>query len=168
MQISEFDKVWGIFEEAFSEAGRRSKEKQFDLLSNPLYNLDTYEEDGRIVAYIAYWNFDNFLYVEHLATDSSMRGRGIGGKMLRDLMTKQEQLTVLESEIPHDEISTRRISFYERLSFEVNGYDYVQPPYNDAYEELPLAFLSRPRLLSKEEFEAARQTIYQEVYNRDI
>lgn len=168
MNRDQFDVVWGIFVKSFSEDERRIKEKQYALLSNPLYNLDTYEENDRTVAYIAYWDFGDFLYVEHLATEPEMRGRGIGGKMLKDLIKQKNRLTVLESEKPDEEIAKRRIGFYDRLGFKVNSYEYFQPSYGEGKEELSLVFLSNPRLLAPDEFEKIRLTIYKNVYNKQL
>ncbi len=168
MNRDQFDVVWGIFVKSFSEDERRIKEKQYALLSNPLYNLDTYEENDRTVAYIAYWDFGDFLYVEHLATEPEMRGRGIGGKMLKDLIKQKNRLTVLESEKPDEEIAKRRIGFYDRLGFKVNSYEYFQPSYGKGKEELSLLFLSNPRLLAPDEFEKIRRTLYKNVYNKQL
>lgn len=168
MNRDEFDVVWDIFIKSFSEDERRIKEKQYALLSNPLYNLDTYEEEGRIVAYIAYWDFGDFLYVEHLATDPEMRGQGIGGKMLKDLIKQTGRLIVLESEKPDEAIAKRRLGFYERLGFKVNRYEYYQPSYGEGKEELSLVFLSNPHLLAPAEFENIRRIIYKNVYNKQI
>lgn len=168
MNRDQFDVVWSIFVNSFSDDERRIKEKQYALLSNPLYNLDTYEEEGRTVAYIAYWDFGDFLYVEHLATEPEMRGQGIGGTMLADLVKQKGKLTVLESEKPDEAIAKRRIGFYERLGFKVNGYEYFQPSYGEGKEELSLVFLSSPHLLSPEEFDNIRRSIYRNVYNRQI
>jgi ribosomal protein S18 acetylase RimI-like enzyme len=168
MNRDKFEVIWDIFVKSFSEDERRVKKKQYALLQNPLYHLETYELEGLTVAYIAYWDFGDFLYVEHLAAEPEMRGQGIGGKMLKDLINQTGKLTVLESEKPEDRISKRRIGFYERLGFKVNSYEYFQPSYGDGKEELALFFLSSPRLLLAEEFENIRRTIYSNVYNKQI
>jgi ribosomal protein S18 acetylase RimI-like enzyme len=168
MNRDKFEVIWDIFVKSFSEDERRVKKKQFALLQNPLYHLDTYESNGLTVAYIAYWDFGDFLYVEHLATEPEMRGQGIAGKMLKDLINQTGKLTVLESEKPEDNISKRRIAFYERLGFKVNRYEYFQPSYGEGKEELSLLFLSNPHLLAPGEFENIRRIIYKNVYNKHI
>ncbi|QRN86707.1 GNAT family N-acetyltransferase [Clostridia bacterium] len=168
MTEKEFNIIWNLFLESFSKDERRTKKKQYALIKNPLYHLDAYQENNETIAFLAYWNFGDFLYVEHLATEPKMRGKGIGRKIIKDLTHKSNKLVVLEAEKPHDEMAKRRIHFYERLGFYVNDYEYYQPSYGEDKDELSLLFLSHPRAISHAEFEKIRQTIYREVYQKDI
>lgn len=168
MTEKEFDIIWNLFVESFRTDERRDKEKQFELLSNPLYHLETLQNNKKAIAYIAYWNFDDFLYVEHLATAPEMRGQGIGKNILKELIERVNKLTVLEVEKPHDNIAKRRIQFYKRLGFQVNDYEYFQPSYGKDKNEVPLLFLSNPRQISYIEFDRIRKTIYREVYHKNI
>lgn len=168
MNRDKFEVIWDIFVKSFTEDERRIKAKQYALLQNPLYHLETYKSDGLAVAYIAYWDFGDFLYIEHLATEPAMRGQGIGGKMLSDLLKKHNKQTVLESEKPEEELSQRRIGFYQRLGFKLNDYEYFQPSYGVGKEELSLVFLSYPDALTREQFMTIRRTIYENVYNKQI
>ena len=74
---------------------------------------------------------------------------------------------VLEAE-PYDsgELAKRRIAFYERQGFVVNEYEYIQPAIAKGEEPIPLIIMSSPRALSKTEYEAIRDAIYREVYDK--
>ena len=56
-------------------------------------------------------------YGEHFAVDPDERGGGYGGKALRLLCEELQTPVVLEVELPFDEMSRRRIGFYQRSGF---------------------------------------------------
>ncbi len=74
----------------------------------------------------------------------------------------------LEAELPADDLARRRIGFYKRNGFVVNGYDYVQPPYEEGKSSIPMKILSYGRPLKEDEFNKIKLLIYKEVYNFQI
>ena len=64
-----------------------------------------------------------------------MRGNGIGTMLFKYYLTNTEKLTILEVELPEDEISSRRIKYYERMGMKLNEYDYLQPPLQEVLQE---------------------------------
>ena len=67
------------------------------------------------------WKMKELFYVEHFAVNTQMRGSGIGSRLLADFC-KDKPLVLLEIDPPQDEISQRRLRFYERLGFVQNPY----------------------------------------------
>ena len=51
--------------------------------------------DGRLAGMLTLWTFDRFAYVEHLAIDPSLRGRGVGSAAMRKLIEKKRRKHIL-------------------------------------------------------------------------
>ncbi len=95
-----------------------------------------------VAGILAYWDFSDFLYVEYLATRSDLRGRSLGRKIMETLFAEISLPVVLEAEPAGDELSARRIRFYERLGFTVEPDAYQQPSYG-VVPGIPLKILRR-------------------------
>ena len=71
----------------------------------------------RYVGFITGWLFDGYTYVEHFAIDPAASNGGIGAEAMKQFLVFCGTPVVLEVEMPTDEMSKRRIGFYERLGF---------------------------------------------------
>lgn len=116
------------------------------------------------VGLINFWDFGDFIYIEHLATTAEMRNRRIGEKMLGFLLNTGRNI-VLEVERPADELTRRRVGFYQRNGFALLPHDYVQPPYRQGGPELPMKLMSATAAGSPApDFATVRDTLRREVY----
>jgi ribosomal protein S18 acetylase RimI-like enzyme len=160
-----FHEVFSIMESSFPISEFRTREAQEALLKNPRYRLITDKNDnGKVMAFMAVWEFPEFRFVEHIAVDPAARGKGAGDKLMRGYIEVSKTPVLLEVEPPEDEWSRRRIGFYERLGFCLNTYDYLQPPLREGQADLPLKIMSHTRPLTTEEFNHFRDTVYRDVY----
>lgn len=166
MQTHEFDTIFDLMFQAFPASERRPKEAQKALLQKKEYHICVYELDGRICGFLALWVLDGFLFLEHLATDSSVRNQGIGRRILEAVLKNAEQRIILEVEPPETELARRRIGFYERNGFFFNDYPYVQPSLTDGCPEIPLHLMSSGGTLTQQEFTSFRDRIYRGVYGK--
>lgn len=165
MNEREFDEIFSLMEEAFPESERRTYSGQKELMANQHYRLITEtDNNNRIVAFLAAWEFPTFRFVEHIAVDPILRGSGIGGKMLTAYMKESKKPILLEVEYPDTELAQRRIGFYERLGYHLNSFEYVQPTLHKEQDDLPLKIMSYPQLLTNEEFILYREILYRNVY----
>mgnify|MGYP003295387530 CR=1 FL=1 len=82
------------------------------------------------------WEFDDFIYIEHFAINPSLRSQGYGSEALKAFIHEQGKPLVLEAEPPADEMTHRRIRFYERIDLTLYDYPYIQPAYTE--ESLPV------------------------------
>ena len=71
---------------------------------------------------------------------------------------------VLEVEVPEDEMTRRRIGFYERHGLVYNDYPYLQPPMRKGQEMLPLRFMTKPSAVDEKTYERYKKQIYRIVY----
>ena len=82
------------------------------------------------------WHFEEFIYIEHFAIDPALRSQGYGSEALKTFIHEQGKPLVLEAEPPTDEMTHRRIRFYERIDLTLYDYPYIQPAYTE--ESLPV------------------------------
>lgn len=120
--------------------------------------------DGQYVGFITCWNFEKFLYIEHFAIDQTARNGGIGGKALRQFLNVWNLPAVLEVESPDDEMSKRRIGFYERLGFVLDTHPYQQPPYHAGEGGLDMLLMSYGAIDLQKEYEEVKNYLYECVY----
>ncbi len=121
-------------------------------------------DDEMPVGFITYWDFDNFYYVEHFATNPVLRNRGYGKHTLEHLCSYLKRPIVLEVERPVEEMAKRRISFYQRQGFTLWGKEYWQPPYKPGDDFLPMYLMVHGELDCEKDFEAIKNKIHTEVY----
>ena len=118
-------------------------------------------KDDQYVGFITYWTFDDFVYVEHFAIDSNTRGQGYGRETLKNFVEITDKPIILEVERPEDEMSIKRISFYESCGFKYwKDVDYTQPPYEKGYPHLPLKLMTL-RELNLDEVSTLKNIVYE-------
>ena len=164
-KLKNFEEAWKIYEEAFPEDERRSLSQQMDLLENPLYNFICIHDEGELAGFIAWWELSGFVFIDHFAIDGNQRGKGLGGKFLRDFLSEKGTHAVLEVEKPSSPEAKKRIAFYERLGFHLNEYDYLQPPFSNGKNPVPLLLMSHPSGLDPDGFEKIKSELYSKVYS---
>lgn len=126
------------------------------------------DDNDRVCAFLAYWKFEEFNFIEHFAVDSSLRGKGVGTKLFNHYFNDDSKMTILEVELPEDEISHRRIKYYERMDMKLNDYEYLQPPLQEGKPLLPLKVMSYGREITHGEFNRFRDTVYKNIYQYSL
>ena len=131
-------------------------------------------------------NLSAVTYIEHFAIDPSYRNGQLGSSVLNYFLTtycpniksksREEypelKLVVLEVERPinpsSDELSARRIRFYERLGFSLLNFDYHQPPYHSGNEFIPMHLMSFGTPPNNATFSIIKSHIFKYVYGLTI
>ena len=115
----EAQRLIALHSETFPEYERF---RETSLLANLIDNAESMHfngirEDGESVGFFIYWDLEDSYYIHFIAVFPEMRNRKIGQKVL-DWVSENLHLPVfLESEIPFDEITARRLNFYKRNGF---------------------------------------------------
>lgn len=168
MDQSIFNQVFKLMQKSFPKNEYRNYENQRKLLQNPHYNISPYFNDkNELIAFIAVWDFSSFKFVEHIAVSEACRGMGIGTKIMEDLLKSSRSDVILEIEPPKDEVTIKRLHFYERLGFRLNEFPYFQLPLNRGDKKIPLCILSYPQKITEQKFENIKNTIYSNVYSEN-
>ena len=115
----EVQQLIALHRETFPEY-ERFQEKP--LLANLIDNAQPMQfngiyEDETLVGFFIYWDLEDSYYIHFIAVFPEMRNRKIGQKILDWVSENLHHPVFLESEIPYDEITTRRLNFYKRNGF---------------------------------------------------
>lgn len=153
---------------AFPDNERRDDDMQrWNTDNEEQFHCLLASDEGNPVGLLTYWDFNTFIYIEHLAIDPTLRNKGYGKEALHTFLnTHVPTPIVLEVEHPTDETSRRRIAFYERSGLTLWKCEYLQPPYRSSDEWFPMYLMTFPTLSFEEDYTHIRTTIYREVYNQ--
>lgn len=167
--VAEYAFVEELMHSAFPPEERRDDSQQREYSdSHPLFFNNIIREEDKPVGMISYWNMGDFFYIEHFAIDPNLRNGGYGKRVLEVMKEKLQGPIVLEVEKPVDEMSTRRINFYQRLEFTLYERPYMQPPYRKGDSGLPMFLMTCGDIDMDKNFEKVRDTLYKEVYGQEI
>ena len=158
-----FNTVFDKMTAAFPYEERRDYFDQKDCLKNKNFRFFEIYDGETAVGFTALWIFPEFVFIEHIAIDEEKRGGGYGSKTIEAIKEKYHKPIILEAEAPVSDMQKKRISFYKRLGFKVNAFDYTQPSYHGG-EGVPLLILSYPNTLSNDEFDSFLKETRREVY----
>ncbi|WP_294153449.1 GNAT family N-acetyltransferase [uncultured Clostridium sp.] len=163
--VDDFKSLYKVIENSFPSIERRNYEEQKKLFDDELYNVIGYKDaDDRVGAFLAFWKFEDFNFIEHFAVDYKLRGNGMGTELFNRYLSSDDKMTILEVELPKDEISEKRIKYYEKMGMILNDYEYMQPPLQKGKPLLPLMVMSYKNELKSHEFKKIKEQIYKTVY----
>lgn len=162
---NDFDKVYKIMEKSFPADEYRPFDEQKALFEKDEYKVYICEDNGDIKGFIALWEFTNLVYIEHFAVSPSCRNCGIGSDMLRQVTASAKKLVCLEVEPPNEDISIRRIGFYERNGFYLSNYPYMQPAISEGRRPVPLRIMTFGKKIDRLTFNDIKYMLYTNVYN---
>ena len=154
-----FPEIYRIMQASFSDDEYRPYDEQLALFEEPEYRI-YYMPAG----FLAVWEFKSFIYIEHFAVDPALRNSGTGSAMLQELVKQYQKPICLEVELPEDELTRRRIGFYERNGFVFNEYPYIQPPISKGKSPVPLRIMTYKNEITREEFQKMKEILYRRVY----
>lgn len=133
-----------LYNYSFSEDERRDFEFIDQLIENK--NFDFFvilnsSENSKPLGIISLWYFKEYIYIEHFAIDEKQRSKGYGKQVMRNFMDEIKLPIILEVENPIDEISQRRVRFYDSLGFRLLDYEYIQPSYSSSKKSIPMKLM---------------------------
>ena len=173
-----FPEIYRIMQASFSDDEYRPYDEQLALFEEPEYRIYYMPAIGmervgnhsignftmHAAGFLAVWEFESFTYIEHFAVDPALRNSGTGSAMLQELVRKYQKQICLEVELPEDELTRRRIGFYERNGFVFNEYPYIQPPISKGKSPVPLRIMTYGSAITQDTFEEMKRVLYQRVY----
>ncbi len=154
-----------IYESSFPTDERRMFDTVIKLTATePDFSLYAIMHDDEPVGLFSSWNMGQFMFIEHFAVSQQYRGWGIGQQVLESWLAGQSLPVVLEVERPEDEMSRRRIAFYERIGLRHWPVDYVQPAYAIDKNPVPMHLMTQGNIDLDEMLDEVRRQLYQKVY----
>lgn len=158
--------LFELYSVAFPENQRHSEIEFKALLDNEvLFHCNAVLMNSELVGFFNYWDFEKFIFVEHIAIEPPLRGHKLGEKIITMARKSVSVPIVLEVEkAEQSEWSARRIEFYHRIGFHLVPADYVQPPYRAGDEYIPLHLMSDDLDFAEQNFVEIKNIIHQKVY----
>lgn len=151
-----FEKAWQIYLESFPEQERRTINEQEKILKNKNFNMNCYIKNDLLIAIVFFWDINirdkNYTFLEHFAVNSKLRGKSYGSKILNEFIENNKNI-ILEIEPIIDEITQKRLKFYEKFGFVINKHEHFQVPFRKNAKELKLILMSQNSELSNKEYE---------------
>lgn len=166
LNINEFASIYKMLEQSFPEPEYRDYEGQLRLFRKPEYGVYVMRDGEELMAMAAVYEFDDLIFIEHLAVAPERRNSGIGATMLREIRGFGKTMC-LEVEPPDTDMCRRRIGFYERNGFTLNHWPYMMPSLGPGKPEVELMIMTTCGELSHDEFCRVRDTLYKHVYDLD-
>ena len=131
---------WQLYEEAFPATERRSFPQHAAAMLEPAFHCVHLADENGFAGIMAYWQWEELIYLEHLAIAGSRRSQGLGHQALEMLAGN----VIVEIEPAVDADTVRRLSFYESCGFLCLPHSHVQLAYQKGYPDIELWLLSRP------------------------
>lgn len=142
-----------LYRQSFPVFEQRTPPQQRDAFVHDAYRLLAYTENGLFLGFIACWELATCRYVEHLAVNDLLRGRGYGSRLLGDFVRAPGKPVLLEIDPVTDDVSAARLRFYQKCGFVENPYAHRHPPYRAGCAPHLLVVLTSGRAISEEEYQ---------------
>lgn len=168
MPRQKFSRLYEIMEYSFPPTERGSEALHYSELSRPEFRCLCYEPENLPLAFLNYYEFpeNKTIFVEHFAVSQELRGHGTGTALMEQLkLMTAPFLIVLEVEPPEGPTERRRVEFYKRLGFHINGGEYFQPEFYGKTPAIPLKLMTT-RTLGEKEFSELSKFIHKRVYKK--
>ena len=145
-----FAEFWKIYSASFPLNERRVSNQQTDVFKKQEYQFDSYLLDNHVIGFIAYWTTADFIYIEHLAIAPEFRSKGLGRAILKPFIESEAIPVILEIEPIINDLTRRRLKFYESLGFVQYAHPHYQPPYHTSDQPLHLVLLTYPNQIDED------------------
>ena len=161
-----FIKLNKLYDSSFPLYEKRTYQGRCAILSDRNFHSLYFSDNGDFIGFINCWSINNTFYIEHIAIEPGVRGQGYGQKILT-LFCQQYKKVILEIDPLIDDISRRRLRFYQHCHFKVNDYLHSHPSYHSDYEPHKLMLLSYPQLISEDDYQYFNHQLVNQVMNKE-
>ena len=143
-----WNKVWQLYEESFPLAERRKQDDHIRACTDTMFHPLSAWEGNQLIGILFYWEWDSYRYLEYLAVSPELRKQGYGSQMLSHFKNTSFSI-ILEIDPLINELSVRRLQFYERAGFVLTPYRFVHLPYRKEAQPKELLILSYSQTINK-------------------
>lgn len=155
-----------LMQTAFPIQERRNADLQREYTDNkPHFHTLVILNENLPIGFLTIWDLESFHYIEHFAIHENYRNKGYGQKVMELIIKEIKGMIVLEAEEPSDDITNRRIKFYQRQGFILQNVPYQQPPYRSEDNWFPMKLMSIHERDFFSQYENIKSAIYKEAYN---
>lgn len=145
-----WNKVWSLYEQSFPLAERRKIEDHVRASEDKHFHPLSIWENEVLLGIAFYWEWDSYRYIEYLAVTPELHGQGYGSQIIKEIRDSQHTI-ILEIDPLINELSVRRLQFYERAGFTLTPYRFEHLPYRLDSAPQELLILSYPKMITKQQ-----------------
>ncbi len=149
LSVKDYPQFLELYNATFPDEQRRiyrdaDHVANFVKMKGGKFHAFAYDDGGEdFLAFLTYWTFKGYVYIEHFAVKPEHRGKRIGAAMLSHLFSTVGPDVLIEVEHPDSAEAERRIKFYERNGFRVRReLNYTQPPYAPGGKSVPMLLMT--------------------------
>ncbi len=147
-----FNTAWELYEEAFPSQEKRFLAEQIQLLNNHFYTFQAICDNNNFIGILGFWEIEEFIFIEHFAINSSLRGKNYGTLILSEFL-KEKKYVILEIEPLLNQQNLKRLHFYQNLGFVQNTIEHFQVPFRKGDTPIALELLSYKTSLTQEKYQ---------------
>lgn len=147
-----WQRVWKLYEESFPAAERRKEADHLRACADRRFFPLSAWEGRELIGLLFFWEWDSYRYVEYLAVNPDLRSQGFGSQILHHLRESGHTI-ILEVDPLINELSVRRLQFYERSGFVLTPYRFIHLPYRLEAQLQELLILSYPQMITRQQHE---------------
>ena len=131
-ETAAFERVLAIYREAIEPSEQRPEADLRGVIGREDYLVLVAERDAGIVGFAISWlpDGEDFWLFEYVAATPAERGKGTGAALLRQSASAAgaDRTGLVEADAARDDVTARRLGFYERLGCRpLHGLDYQLP-----------------------------------------
>lgn len=149
LEVKDYPQFLELYNSSFPEDQRRiyrdaNHVANFVKMKDGKFHAFAYDDGGEyFLAFMTYWTFKGYVYIEHFAVKPEHRGKRIGSAMINHLFATVSEDVLIEVEPEGTDEADKRIRFYERHGFRLRGdIKYSQPPYSPTQNEVPMMLMT--------------------------
>lgn len=152
-----------LYLNSFPYDERRESADIINVFKESEYEFQALTNNNQFIGFVEIWNFNKFVFIEHLAISPEKQSRGYGSAVIKSISEIANKPVLLEAETPKDDLSHKRIVFYEKAGFKTLDIDYSQPPYYPGKKSVAMLLLSN-RFVSLSDASSYISIISEKVY----
>ncbi|MFA5647842.1 MAG: GNAT family N-acetyltransferase [Bacteroidales bacterium] len=164
VNATQLKEIESIYTSSFPPSERREFYELCKQLTSPNNILFNISNNRITVGMVSLWSFPEFVYLEHIAIDSNLRGNGVGAQVMKTLLVQHPKPFILEVEPPIDTLTERRVQFYTKLGFILLPNSYMQPAYSKSKPMVELRHMINSKISGRVNLENIIRSINQSVY----
>ncbi|MCD7894731.1 MAG: GNAT family N-acetyltransferase [Erysipelotrichaceae bacterium] len=165
-EIHDIKETYKFLQKAFDPSELREYAWMKAIYDQNKFKIYGYVDNNQLLGIITLWEFNDYDYIEHFAVDENYRGQGIGSQIIEDIKQLCDKPIVLEVEEIVDDMTKNRVHFYEKHGFQLSSYLFIQPPLRENVKDVPLIYMSYPRLFNNEMYDKIFDELKNKVYSR--
>lgn len=154
-QKKEWALAWQLYQVSFPAYLQRSQVVQLAAMDSKAYHCVNIWNKHVYVGLVFYWEWNDFCYIEHFATNSRIWGLNYRQRSLHAFCEKRiGRKIIIETDVPLQRESVEQLVFYEQLGFSANMLEYEKPSYARDAQKMKRILMSRPNVLTEEQYKA--------------